>query len=386
MKILHTSDWHLGHTLYNYDRTEEQLAMMLQIRNIIQEEQPDAFLLCGDVYHTATPSAAIQTMFTNAIVSFHEACPTMTIIITAGNHDSGSKHEIFRTPWRILNVYMIGSVSNDEGWENEHIIKVKDKGYIIALPYQHERNMPKGIFQTLLDETTKRNTRQLPVVMMAHTTVGGADFIGHDHSNERSVGGIDCLDLHDLGDGYDYLALGHIHHAQFIQGSEHRVRYSGSPLAVSFDETYSHSISIVEIASHGKLPQVRTIDINNPHPLVTLPTDGWTDWETAQQLLKGYPDDIPAYIRLNVEVDDFLPASAQLDAAHIAENKDCRFCHINARRTLDAQKGENHIMTVAEFQAENPIDIARRYAQDQGIAFDADMEKLFNETLSEINK
>ncbi|MBO4314784.1 MAG: exonuclease SbcCD subunit D [Prevotella sp.] len=386
MKILHTSDWHLGHTLYNYDRTEEQLAMMLQIRNIIQEEQPDAFLLCGDVYHTATPSAAIQTMLTNAIVSFHEACPTMTIIITAGNHDSGSKHEIFRTPWRILNVYMIGSVSNDEGWENEHIIEVKDKGYIIALPYQHERNMPKGIFQTLLDETTKRNTRQLPVVMMAHTTVGGADFIGHDHSNERSVGGIDSLDIQDLGEGYDYLALGHIHHAQFIQGSEHRVRYSGSPLAVSFDETYSHSISIVEIASHGEFPQVRTIDINNPHPLVTLPTDGWTDWETAQQLLKGYPDDIPAYIRLNVEVDDFLPASAQFDAAHIVENKDCRFCHINARRTLDAQKGENHIMTVAEFQAENPIDIARRYAQDQGIAFDADMEKLFNEALSEINK
>lgn len=386
MKILHTSDWHLGHTLYNYDRTEEQLAMMLQIRNIIQEEQPDAFLLCGDVYHTATPSAAIQTMLTNAIVSFHEACPTMTIIITAGNHDSGSKHEIFRTPWRILNVYMIGSVSNDEGWENEHIIEVKDKGYIIALPYQHERNMPKGIFQTLLDETTKRNTRQLPVVMMAHTTVGGADFIGHDNSNERSVGGIDSLDIQDLGEGYDYLALGHIHHAQFIQGSEHRVRYSGSPLAVSFDETYSHSISIVEIASHGEFPQVRTIDINNPHPLVTLPTDGWTDWETAQQLLKGYPDDIPAYIRLNVEVDDFLPASAQFDAAHIVENKDCRFCHINARRTLDAQKGENHIMTVAEFQAENPIDIARRYAQDQGIAFDADMEKLFNEALSEINK
>jgi exonuclease SbcD len=386
MKILHTSDWHLGHTLYNFDRTEEQLAMMVQIRNIIQEEQPDALLLCGDVYHTPSPSAAIQTMFTNAIVSFHEACPTMTIIITAGNHDSGSKHEIFRTPWRILNVYMIGSVSNDEGWENEHIIEVKDKGYIIALPYQHERNMPKGIFQTLLDETTKRNTRQLPVVMMAHTTVGGADFIGHDHSNERSVGGIDSLDIQDLGEGYDYLALGHIHHAQFIQGSEHRVRYSGSPLAVSFDETYSHSISIVEIASHGEFPQVRTIDINNPHPLVTLPTDGWTDWETAQQLLKGYPDDIPAYIRLNVEVDDFLPASAQFDAAHIVENKDCRFCHINARRTLDAQKGENHIMTVAEFQAENPIDIARRYAQDQGIAFDADMEKLFNEALSEINK
>lgn len=386
MKIIHTSDWHLGHTLYNYDRTEEQLAMMLQIRNIIQEEQPDALLLCGDVYHTPTPSAAIQTMFTNAIVSFHEACPTMTIVITAGNHDSGSKHEIFRTPWRVMNVYMTGTVAQEGEWAKEHLIELEGKGFIIALPYQHERNMPQGIYQALLDEAANRNQGGLPIVMMAHTTVTGADFLGHSLGNDRSVGGIDSLDLHALGEGYDYLALGHIHHAQFIHGSSHRARYSGSPMAVSFDETYSHSVSIVEIATHGELPQVRTIDITNPHPLVTLPIDGWTDWETARQMLKRFPPDIPAYIRLNVEVDDFLPSSAQYDALHIAEGKECRFCHINARRKLAAKDSNHHQMTVAEFQAEKPIDIARRYAQDEGIVFDTDMEKLFNEALSGIGE
>lgn len=386
MKIIHTSDWHLGHTLYNYDRTEEQLAMMLQIRNIIQEEQPDALLLCGDVYHTSTPSAAIQTMFTNAIVSFHKACPSMTIVITAGNHDSGSKHEIFRIPWRIMNVYMTGTVAQESEWGKEHLIELEDKGIIIALPYQHERNMPQGIYQALLDEASRRNQGELPIVMMAHTTVTGADFRGHNLNNDRTVGGIDSLDLHDLGEGYDYLALGHIHHAQFIQGSSHRARYSGSPLAVSFDETYSHSISIIEIKRHGDTPHVRTIDIYNPHHLVTLPTDGWSDWETAQQLLKGFPNDNPAYIRLNVEVDDFLPSSAQYDALNIVEGKKCRFCHINTRRKLSAKDSSHHQMTVAEFQSEKPIDIARRYAEDQGIAFDTDMEKLFNEALSEINK
>ena len=63
MKILHTSDWHLGHTLYNYDRTEEQMAMLQQMENIVREQQPDVFLLCGDVYYTPQPSAAVQTMF-----------------------------------------------------------------------------------------------------------------------------------------------------------------------------------------------------------------------------------------------------------------------------------------------------------------------------------
>ena len=65
MKILHTSDWHLGHTLYNYDRTEEQLAMLEQMASIVEEQKPDVFLLCGDVYHTSQPSAAVQTMLSD---------------------------------------------------------------------------------------------------------------------------------------------------------------------------------------------------------------------------------------------------------------------------------------------------------------------------------
>ena len=93
MKILHTSDWHLGHTLYNYDRTEEQLSMLQQIEDIVHNEQPDVFLLCGDVYHTSQPSASVQTMFTDALVQIHHACPSMTIVVTAGNHDSGTKQQ-----------------------------------------------------------------------------------------------------------------------------------------------------------------------------------------------------------------------------------------------------------------------------------------------------
>ncbi|NPD92216.1 metallophosphoesterase family protein [Xylanibacter muris] len=227
MKILHTSDWHLGHTLYNYDRTEEHTQMLRQMIKITECHKPDAFIICGDIYHTPQPSAATQKMFTDALVEIHMANPQMTIIVTAGNHDSCSRHEIFRNPWRALKVFTVGNINKDS--TDEHIIEIPDKGFIIAIPYSNERNIPEGFFQHLLDTVNERNTNGLPVVMTAHTTVNGCDFTGHDNSSEYTVGGIDCLELKEMGYGYDYLALGHIHHAQFIHSGKHNVRYSGSP-------------------------------------------------------------------------------------------------------------------------------------------------------------
>ena len=378
MKILHTSDWHLGHTLYNYDRAEEQQAMLEQMVSIVEEQKPDVFLLCGDVYHTPQPSAAVQTMLSDGLVRIHEANPQMTIVMTAGNHDSGTKHEIFQTPWKALKVYAIGQLEKED--LDEHIIEVSGKGWIVAVPYANERNIPEGFFQQLLDRVAEKNIETLPIVMTAHTTVKGCDFTGHDHATEYTVGGIDSLELNEMGEGYDYLALGHIHHEQFVHSGKHNVRYSGTPLPVSFDENFTHSVSIVEIDKHGEMPAVKEIEIQNPHPLVTLPTDGLATWEEAKGLLSKFPDDIPAYIRLNVEIEDFLPVEANAEAASLTEGKQCRFCCINAKRKV-ASQNEVKVLTVQEFQEEKPIEIAKRYAEYEGISFDEEMQTMFNEVM-----
>ena len=378
MKILHTSDWHLGHTLYNYDRTEEQQAMLEQMVSIVEEQKPDVFLLCGDVYHTPQPSAAIQTMLSDGLVKIHEANPQMTIVMTAGNHDSGTKHEIFQTPWKALKVYAIGQLERED--LDEHIIEVPGKGWIVAVPYANERNIPEGFFQQLLDRVAEKNIETLPIVMTAHTTMKGCDFTGHDHATEYTVGGIDSLELDEMGEGYDYLALGHIHHEQFVHSGKHNVRYSGTPLPVSFDEIFTHSISIVEVDKHGEMPAVKEIEIQNPHPLVTLLTDGLATWEEAKGLLSKFPDDIPAYIRLNVEIEDFLPVEANAEAASLTEGKQCRFCCINAKRKA-ASQNDVKVLTVQEFQEEKPIEIAKRYAEYEGISFDEEMQTMFNEVM-----
>lgn len=383
MRILHTSDWHLGHTLYNYDRTEEQMVMLLQMVHIVKEQKPDVFLLCGDVYHTPNSSSAVQTMLTNALLEIHKAKPEMVIVMIAGNHDSGTKHEIFQAPWRELNVYAIGQLEKED--LEAHIIEVPGKGFVIAVPYCTERNIPTGFFQQLIELVSERNHEGLPVVMTAHTTVKGCDFTGHDHANEHIVGGIDAMDLEQMGEGYDYLALGHIHHEQFVHSGKHNVRYCGTPLPVSFDENYTHSVSMVEIGRHGEKPVVNKIEIENPRPLATLPTDGFTTWENAKDLLAKFPDNIPAYIRLNVEVDDFLPLESQAEASLLTEDKTCRLCCINARRKA-VKRAETKILSVQEFQAEEPIDIAKRYAEDMGIDFDNEMQEMFNEMVAMVTE
>ncbi|MGM9815843.1 MAG: exonuclease SbcCD subunit D [Lepagella sp.] len=383
MKILHTSDWHLGHNLYNYDRSEEHRVMLQRMKDIVAAEKPDVFLLCGDVFHTSQPSSGVQRMFSDAIVEIHKANPDMTIIITAGNHDSGTRHDIYRTPWKALNVYTIGNIDSEH--PEEHIFEMPGRGYVIAVPYTNERNMPDGWFKRLTDRVEEMNVGNMPVVMTAHITVNGCDSTGHDNNGERSIGGIDAYELGEMGQGYDYLALGHIHRPQYVDGERCRVRYSGTPIPVSFDENYPHTVSIVEIGSHGEKPTVREIEIANPRPLVTLPTEGATTWEDAKRLLSEFPDDIEAYIRLNVEVEGFLPTEASQEAHNICENKKCRFCVINAQRKKRSE-AETKLMTVQEFKEEKPIDIAKRYAEYMGKNWDDDMTRLFEEALKLVSE
>ena len=382
MKVLHTSDWHLGHTLYNYDRSEEQQAMLDQIARIVAERQLDLFLLCGDVYHTTQPTAATQQLFINALMRIREAAPAMRILLLAGNHDSATRHEIFRTAWEALGVTAIGLL-NQEAPPDHYIMELPGKGFVVGVPYVHERNLPEGFFQQLLDRVAERNLEQLPVILTAHTYVSGSDATGHADAEGETVGGIEGWNLSLFGSGYDYLALGHIHHAQWVRGSEGRARYCGSPLPVHFDECYPHSVSWVELDRQGDVPRVEEIELANPRPLITLPVSEAADWDSVKSLFQAFPDEQPGYIRLRVEVEDFLPPGAQMEAAAIAEGKACRFCLIQVQRKERAANEEGgRMFTTAEIQRLSPLDIASMYAKDKRIGFEEELVSLFKETLT----
>lgn len=355
--------------------------MLSQIEEIVKDEKPDALVVSGDIYHTGTPSTATQKMFTEAIMRIHSVNPLMVIIITAGNHDSPSKHGISKVLWETQNVYMVASVDRDD--LDSLIINVQGKGLVAAVPYINERSMPEDFFKELLARVDNINTKKLPVVLSAHITVTGSDFGGHEDVRGVIVGGIEGIDLSSLGEGYDYVALGHIHHAQTIGGSNGRVRYSGTPIPISFDETFTHSVSVVDIARHGSEPKITEVEIKNPRPLVNIPTSGFGSWEEVKQKAIDFPKNRPTYIRLNVKVDDYLPSDAKSEAMNIFKDGEARFCLINAHRTVETGSA-GRSLSVSEFKAMEPIEVAKLYASDTSLAFGEDLETLFEEAEREV--
>lgn len=385
MKFVHTSDWHLGHQLYNYDRSDEFAEMLEQIINIVTAEKADALLVSGDIFHSSVPSTAAQRMFAEALTRLHRCSPDTAVIITAGNHDSASRHEIFADPWRELGITMIGQIGSGtiDNILDRLIIRLP-VGFVAAVPYCNERMIPDGLFEALSQRISDLNTGLLPSVLMAHTAVRGCDTTGHKEDG-RNVGGIDAVEAETLAADFDYVALGHIHRPQAIGDTDGRLRYSGTPLAVSFDEEYEHSVTIVSIAEHGAEPEIRTVPITQPRPLVTLPVGKARSLDEVLSVFSDYPDTLPSYIRLNVLVDSFLSPDATNRARLIAEKKKCRFCIINQIRSGENDSQGQTPMTVEEFRNLEPVEIVSRYAAKIGIDFSDDMRTLFDEVLQSLN-
>ena len=387
MKLLHTSDWHLGHELYGVDRRDEFAAMLLNVRNAIDLHRPDAMIIAGDVFDTSMPAIEVQTVLANALVDFHRLHPDMVIVVTSGNHDSANRHEIFRTPWRALNVHAIGNINPSAPHEN--IIEIPGKGYIAAVPFVNERILPADYLQRLVDSVPANG---LPLVLSAHLAVVGADFSGHKRAQTETaefVGNLRTLPIADIASGFDYLALGHIHSPQFIHGAgHHRARYCGSPLPIGFDEAAApHGISLVEIQSRGDEPQVTHIEFEPLRRLVTLPDPTtFLPWNEMLEYLKSYRADEPQLLRLNVLLNKPLPDNRRQLIADALTDPNLTLCTINARRPEVGAAAGVRVRSVSEFQAEDPLTIAKEYAAYAGMPLTEDMADLFREVLSEIKQ
>ena len=322
MKFLHTADLHLGQVMYqNYGREDEHQHFFEQLDRWCQEHQPDALLVSGDIFDIQQPSAAVKHAFNEYIVNLHNRFPEMRIVITAGNHDSASRIQADNIVWKLGNITLIGRppasdcTTKPEGWQEEYLVRLEGTGYIVALPYTAVHK--KETIQALLDYVEKENTYNLPVVMMGHTAVVGMDATGHNFD----IGHLQALDPEELGSGFDYLALGHIHRPQTIgyPDNEHEleshypagvIRYSGSALHVSCDEKYPHTVSLVDINHHGGEVHLKRLRIDELRHFYELPSDhaAQSHEEAIQAVLDFAQKGLRGYIRFNMDYSTDLPS------------------------------------------------------------------------------
>lgn len=369
MKFIHTSDWHLGQNFYRFSRDDEHKHFIEQLCTILHNVRPDALLISGDIYDTAAPSSSTQKLFVESILKLRDASKDTQIIITAGNHDSGLRLEISKQLWHLHGVTVVGSAirnDNDEYDFNQFIVSITDNqqdtlAYILAIPYFHPSNFPcfnggtpreerqKDFFITLLAETEKMNLNNKPVVMMAHLAVTGCDLSGHE---DNLVGGMQHENLDQLGDSYDYLALGHIHKSQTLNHSHLCARYSGSPIPLSFTENYTHSVSLVEIDTHGDSPIIKTIDIEPLRSMKSITIkDG--SFDEALVALQNIDNNDLSYVRIVMDNNELIPIDAETRANEITTQKRCLLCEIRKITKLNSQNDATTSIV------ENPEDLKR---------------------------
>lgn len=287
MIILHTSDWHIGQYFYGYDRGHEHLAFFRWLKETINRHRVDALLVAGDVFDSPNPSAESQRLYYRFLREVTTENPELQIIITAGNHDSAARLEAPNALLEEMRVDVRGIVPRNENNETlyNHLFVPLTKGdkteaWCMAVPYLRQGDYPnaesyaqgvKNMYTILHAALTDVKEAGQPIIVMGHLQATGSELSDNDRSERTTVGGLDCVSPEVFGlDDILYTALGHLHKAQRVSGKEN-IRYSGSPLPMSFAEiNYKQGVNL--IAWEGSEPaQITRIEFQPPVKLLSLP-------------------------------------------------------------------------------------------------------------------
>ena len=274
MKIFHLSDLHIGKQLNGYSLKENQEKVLNQIVDYAAAQQPDAVLICGDIYDKTAPSGEAYTMFGNFLEALSGIKPEITVLIIAGNHDSPERlsyasaflerHRIHLSvfPPRNQEEYLKKVVLRDEnGPVNFYLLPFLKPGYVRQLfPDNQPDGYESAIRAVLERETIDAGERN---ILLSHQfyTAGSKD--PETCESEQAVimaGGLDRVDASVLSD-FDYIALGHIHGSQKVGKTS--VRYCGTPYKYSVsEENHKKSVTVVNIGKKGDEPELEFLQLN----------------------------------------------------------------------------------------------------------------------------
>jgi DNA repair protein SbcD/Mre11 len=285
MKLIHTSDWHLGRSLYGRKRYDEFSSFLDWLSKTIQEERIDALLIAGDIFDTSTPSNRAQELYYRFLCRVSTSCCRHVIVI-AGNHDSPSFLNAPKELLRALNVHVVGSPT--EALEDEMVVLHKDEqpeAIVCAVPYLRDKDIrtvesgetiedKKGklieglkkhyadvcaVAEQKRSDFEKAGHAGIPIVAMGHLFTVGGKTINGDGVRELYVGSLAHVGADVFSSSIDYLALGHLHVPQTVGNTSH-IRYSGSPMPMGFGEA-TQDKKVVLIEFNSTTPCIQEIEV-----------------------------------------------------------------------------------------------------------------------------
>ncbi|TCB60267.1 exonuclease SbcCD subunit D C-terminal domain-containing protein [Acinetobacter terrae] len=263
--FFHTSDWHLGQFFYNHSRQYEHEQFLTWLLKQIKQKQPNALLIAGDIFDVINPASAAQKQLYQFLADAHALAPHMQTLMIAGNHDSGYRIEQVEPLLEKYNARTVGVVrwKEDKTLDLDRLLQPiydLDKNIVawcLSLPFlraaeitgfnEHTTNSQNAIaylHQQLISEAKKRKTDDQALILMSHAHMQG----GETSDSERPIiiGNEEALSTALFDDVIDYVALGHLHKPQKVQHPH--IRYSGSPIPLSFSEiNYKHQVVEVKI-------------------------------------------------------------------------------------------------------------------------------------------
>ncbi len=276
MRVLHTSDWHIGNSLYGKKRYSEFERFLEWMRGVVADKMVDILLISGDIFDSMAPSNRASELYFGFLHNIAKDGVCKHIVITAGNHDSISFLEAPKDILRVLNINVVASIDKIEDEVLE--LKVGDEELIVcAVPFLRDRDLREVSFGQDLQEREQKliygikkhyediakyakNLKKdfVKIIAMGHMFVAGENSKIGDGVRDLYVGNLGNVGIDIFDEAFDYVALGHLHIPQNVSGKEH-IRYSGSPIAMGFNEAKQQkSVTLLDIDDDI---EISTIDV-----------------------------------------------------------------------------------------------------------------------------
>ncbi|MFP4014493.1 MAG: exonuclease SbcCD subunit D C-terminal domain-containing protein [Chitinispirillaceae bacterium] len=373
MKILHTSDWHLGRSLYGRKRYEEFARFLDWLTETIEKESIDALLVAGDVFDTGTPGNRAQELYYRFLCSVSNSC-CRHIVVIAGNHDSPSFLNAPRELLRALNVHVVGAAT---GIPEDEVVVLYDEerpeAVVCAVPYLRDKDIRtvepgetiedknvklveglKKHYSQIVAAAEKKRTelirqskisnekRKIPLIAMGHLFTTGGKIVDGDGVRELYVGSLAYVGMDSFPSSIDYLALGHLHVPQKVGGAEH-IRYSGSPIPMGYGEaTQEKSVVIIDTGTENSdvnsdesieniKPEIKNFPVPCFQPLVRI-VGSLDDIYAKIEQLKGQKS--RAWLEIEYTGEDITGDLREMIHEALADSE-MEICRIKNKRVID---------------------------------------------------